>query len=265
MKLDRGVVISTLTITMLACSLAGALTNRSTPQVPAAASPERTLQSVPSVPQTLDLEQLILTAAGEGLLVQTLRFTYDGQDRTGQPMIIESEFEVHYQTVPETALLTRTTGRQGGDEEIFETIYIAGNEYFIDIDGQCTVSPMADTLDVNLLSFDLEGGLKGQASLTEAGVHINGVLTDRYELSSDNLNWQALQTGELLELKSASLYRARQGGYLSRLVLVALARGAVEGFDPAQPYVITLEFDQTLSTATVSGIHVPDACQGLAP
>lgn len=275
MKLNRGAMIAVLAVTVLACSLADALSNRSMPQVPADTPDEQTplLLTSPSaqspsefpVPQALDLEELLLTAPGEGVLIQTLRFTYDGQDMTGQPMIIESEFEVRYQSIPETALLTRTTGRQGGEEETIETIYIAGSEYFIEIDGQCTVSPMTDTLEVNLISFDLEGGLKGQAILAEAGVHINDVLTDRYELTSDNVNWQAFQTGELLEMKSASLYRARKGGYLSRLVLVALARGAVEGFDPAQPYVITLEFDQTFSTATERGIHVPDACQGIAP
>jgi hypothetical protein len=110
--------------------------------------------------------------------------------------------------------------------------------------------------------------LTGHVRLAEAGVTINGVVTDRYELRADNFN----AASSIEEFTSGNVYRAQEGGYLVRLeytVVVQPQSWAINSGDEysaTDPAKVSLSFDRTyVPNEQPVDIKVPQVCAGSQP
>ena len=95
--------------------------------------------------------------------------------------------------------------------------------------------------------------LSGQAPRVEAGVEVNGLVTDKYELSSANL---AGAEG----LVSAFVYVARDGGSITRFELQSQANEQRFGFDPSRLTDISRIYNYVLVEDGSLPIAIPHEC-----
>ncbi len=74
-----------------------------------------------------------------------------------------------------------------------------------------------DEFDISNIPFsDQDGMLIGTAQKIEKSIMVNGVLTDKYELSENNINFDNIENGDVFEFIEGSIWMAREG-YLIRL------------------------------------------------
>jgi hypothetical protein len=78
--------------------------------------------------------------------------------------------------------------------------------------------------------------ITGQAPRVESGIELNGFVTDKYELSSENM-------GGGDGLVSAFVYVARDGGFITRFEVQSQGNETRFGFDPSQLTDITTTFN----------------------
>ena len=109
----------------------------------------------------------------------------------------------------------------------------------------------------------LNSELAGHVKLVEAGVTMNGVITDRYEIRRDNI----LGPEALIAFQSGSLYRARDGGYLVQLEYIvklkAQSRAVNMGDDysATEPSLVTYHFDRSYVADGTMTAKVPEVCK----
>ena len=112
----------------------------------------------------------------------------------------------------------------------------------------------------NILTNEFTGHVKR----VETGVTINGVITDRYELRQDNF----VAADTLVNFKSGSLYRARNGGYLVQLEYVVTIKpqswpiNMSDDYSTTQPSQVTYHFDRTYAPEGKLTAKVPQVCAG---
>jgi hypothetical protein len=106
--------------------------------------------------------------------------------------------------------------------------------------------------------------LTGHVKRIETSVTINGVITDRYELRSDNF----IASDTVVELKSGSLYRARDGGYLVHLEYVVVVKPQSwtitmsDDYSTTEPSQVTYLYDRTYAPDGTLTVKVPEVCVG---
>jgi hypothetical protein len=124
----------------------------------------------------------------------------------------------------------------------------------------CNTGPTSNTQGPGLLQTTLDSMpvlqtmLIGQARGVEGGVEVNGFVTDKYELSADNLT----EGGE--EMVSAFIYVARDGGFITRYEEQLQTKMATFGFDPNQVTQGTITADYFLVEDGSLDIAVPAEC-----
>ncbi len=95
--------------------------------------------------------------------------------------------------------------------------------------------------------------LAGQAPRVEAGAEVNGLVTDKYELSNANL---AGAEG----LVGAFVYVAREGGFITRFELQSQANEQRFGFDPSRLIDISRIYNYVLVDDGSLQIAIPAEC-----
>jgi hypothetical protein len=95
--------------------------------------------------------------------------------------------------------------------------------------------------------------LTGQAPRVESGIQVNGFVSDKYELSADNL-----QGGD--GLVSAYVDVAREGGYITRFELHSQGNEGRYGFDSGRLTDISIIYNYVLVEDGSLGIAIPAEC-----
>ncbi len=111
----------------------------------------------------------------------------------------------------------------------------------------CNTSPTSEINGPSMLEYTLESivkfqvGLTGQATRVESGIEVNGFVTDKYELSSENF---VKDSGEGSgEVGSAFVYVARDGGFITLFEAQGQDKIDSFGFDPNQFTEVTSAFN----------------------
>jgi hypothetical protein len=124
----------------------------------------------------------------------------------------------------------------------------------------CNTGPTSNMQGPGLLESTLgympklQQTITGQAPGVESGVEVNGFVTDKYELSSDNF---IEDSGELI---SAFVYVAREGGFITRFEQQGKMKIAFSGFDPNQVADSNLTANYILVEDGSLDIAVPAEC-----
>jgi hypothetical protein len=95
--------------------------------------------------------------------------------------------------------------------------------------------------------------ITGQASRVESGIELNGFVTDKYELSSENM-------GGGNGLVSAFVYVARDGGFITRFEVQSQGKETRFGFDPSQLTDVTTTFNFSPVEDGSLDIVIPAEC-----
>ena len=191
-----------------ACSAGGTAPStggeQTSPLAATASSQEISSIDGPPGPETIDLKSSALYIqpnAPEYRFESTIQ--YSGPDTTGAAKEVTAFMALEVQTQPQPAqrlILDYGTGSS-------ETTAI-DDQVFMVISGGCSAFPDAGPQDQSAFMPDLQEEITGQAPRVESGIDINGFVTDKYELSSENL-----VTDD--ELTSAFVYVARSSGFIT--------------------------------------------------
>jgi hypothetical protein len=158
----------------------------------------------PPGPETIDLTSSALyiqSSAPEYRFESTIH--YSGLDTTGVAKEVTALMALEVQTQPQPAqrlVLDYGTGSS-------ETTAIDDGVFMV-ISGECSAFPDAGPQDQSAFMPNLQQAITGQAPRVESGIEVNGFVTDKYELSSENL-----VTDD--ELISAFVYVARSSGFIT--------------------------------------------------
>jgi hypothetical protein len=177
---------------------------------------------------------------------------YAGVDTTGVAKEVTSFMAFEAQTQPQPA--QRFVLDNGFGES--ETIAI-DDQVFMVVLAECSAFPDAGSQDLSAFMPDLQEEITGQAPRVETGIEVNGFVTDKYELSSENL-----VTDD--ELISASVYVARNSGYIALFELQGRTKTDSQGLDPNQLADFTRADKYIPGEAGSLSIAIPAGCQDQA-
>jgi len=180
----------------------------------------------PPGPETIDLTSSALyiqANAPEYRFESTIQYT--GVDPNGAAKEVTSFKALEVQTQPQPASRL-VLGSEGPEKS--ETTAIDDGVFMV-IFGECAAFPDAGPQDQSAFMPDLQEEITGQAPRVESGIDVNGFVTDKYELTSENL-----VTDD--ELISAFVYVARSGGFITLFELQGRAKIDFQGLglDPSQ-------------------------------
>jgi len=208
----------------------------------------------PAGPETIDLTNpalYIVPSAPAFTFDMTIK--YNGVDTTGAAKEVTSIIgSAEVQTQPQIA--QRFLSFSGA----FETVII-GDQMYVVIQGVpgCQTSLASEIQGPSMLEsmFKLQEEITGQAPRVESGIEVNGYVTDKYELSSENI---VVVPGELV---SAFVYVARDGGFITLYETQGREEKATApGFDPNQFADITTASNYILVEDGSLDIAIPAAC-----
>ena len=254
MKKNTPIFLALVTILMasLACSIAGTSPATEGVQTDPVATTVPTQEAVaidgPAGPETIDLTTpaLYITSSEPAYTFEST-IKYTGVDTTGVAKEDLSFKAFETQTQPQTAQRLVLDDSGSG-----ETVAI-GDQVYIVAYGECTALPDAGQQDFSAFMPDLQEELTGQALRVESGIEVNGFVTDKYELSGENL-----VTDD--ELISAFVYVARSGGFITLFELQGRTTPDSQGFDPNQPAEFTRADNYIPAQDGSLNIAIPAGC-----
>jgi len=181
----------------------------------------------PSGPETIDLANpaLYITSSEPAYKFDTnTKFT--GVDSTGTAKEVSLLMTEETQTLPQKSqrFLVVVTGGEGSAETV-----VIGDQVYTVFQEACYPSPLS-SVDEQSLSEGmpkLQDGITGQAQRVESGIDVNGFVTDKYELTSENMDADD-------ELIGAFVYVTRDGGFITRFEVQGRSKTDYQGLDPNQ-------------------------------
>lgn len=233
MKKDLILTVTVLAFASLACSLFSGIGGSSGGDEPPA-------PDAPGGSAAVDLSD----SAGQGVspfpaYTLDMKIEYTGKDLEGNDKTMRITTSLETQTIPQEA---RHVSIFSGDTGETLDVVIIGDQFYSVLPGVgCTVLPAGTMQGEEFFDSVPQPSelLSGQAKLVESGVEVSGILTDRYELTSDNL----LSTvADAPELESGSVYIAQDGGYILKVAFEGKANTAQNGFDPNQDTHVSMEY-----------------------
>ena len=162
-----------------------------------------------SGPETIDLANpaLYITSSSPAYTFDaTMKFS--GVDTTGVAKEVSLSMTEETQTLPQKSqrFLVVVTGGKGSAETV-----VIGDQVYTVFQEACYPSPLS-SVDEKSLSEGmpkLQKEITGQAQRVESGIDVNGFVTDKYELTSENM----VADDELID---AFVYVTRDGGFITR-------------------------------------------------
>lgn len=260
----------------LACNVGGTVPATEVGQEPTAGSEQANPVSTsvpvqegvaidgPPGPETIDLTNsaLYITSSAPAYKFDT-NSKFTGVDTTGAAKEVSLLMTEETQTLPQKSqrFLVVVTGGEGSAETV-----AIGDQVYTVFQGACYPSPLS-SVDEQSLSEGmpkLQDGITGKAPRVESGIEVNGFVTDKYELISDNI----LADDELI---SAFVYVARDGGFITLFEMQVRAKIDFQGLDPNQFTDITTAYnyisveDGSLDIAIPAECNNPDGLTGEFP
>jgi hypothetical protein len=264
------IALAIILLASLACNIGGTAPATEGGQEPTAAAEQTNpvATTVPSQqaagidgppgPETIDLTNPALyITSSEPAFTFEMTSKYIGMDTTGaakeDSMAVAS---AEIQTQPE--ITQRFLSFSGA----FETVII-GDQMYIVVQGVpgCRTSLASEIQGPGMLEsmFKLQEEITGQAPRVESGIEVNGFMTDKYELSSENF---VEVPGELV---SAFVYVARDGGFITLYETQGREEKATApGFDPNQFADITITYNFIPVEDGSLNIAIPAGCDNQA-
>ncbi len=159
--------------------------------------------------------------------------------------------------VPDASTMTfnMAGGAGGGLGETMTVTQLEDQFYYVMPPNDCiTLAGQSGFENPFALFLDTGGFLTEDATRVLPDETINGVDSFHYELSEDNL-----QSWAVYEIYEADLYVAKEGGYVTRLLISGFGVNEVVSGNPAQEGEIYYELNNI--PEVVPAITVPDGCQ----
>jgi hypothetical protein len=215
-------------------------------------------------PEILALTDIWLGSNYTSSFSQDIERTAEGVSPTGEQIKSNIIFELRQQVSP--GWTSYNLMKQITNDVViaqFEVGIVNGVAYSgtqtcrVAPDPEASVHMLDSTLN-NLLINELRGHVKR----VETGISINGVITDRYELRKDNFT----MAESVIEFISGSLYRARDGGFLTRLEYVIKIKpqswviNMSDAFSSTDPSLVTYLLDRTYVPDGTLPVKVPEVC-----
>jgi hypothetical protein len=218
-------------------------------------------------PESVNLDEAlrgrdVLASYDELVILQ-----WDGTTPDGAAASFALDNALRFRDVPEGAVsLTMITRGIDGSESLLDSSTIGPDHYIFYDEQGCTITASeANQLPLDEF-FQLELPLLGTANLVESGLDINGVLSDQYELSADNIanDPDSGVTPETFLFEEGHVYIARDDGYVTRMEIHGQFADDPSslGFDPEQPVSALMSVNSYPSDADVLP---PAGCAGETP
>jgi hypothetical protein len=205
-------------------TLAGEPTNSTDAPTP---SQEADAVGIPEGPETIDLTNSVLYVPSS-----TPAYTFDvvmnfsGVTSTGTAKEVTLSMGEMTQTLPQKGkrFLVVVTGGEGSAETV-----IVGDQGYSVFLGTCSQFSATSSEGQNASGGmpKLQDLFTGQALRVDTGIEVNGLITDKYELTGENM----LEKDELV---SAFVYVARVGGFITLFEAQTRTKTDYQGFDPNQ-------------------------------
>lgn len=182
---------------------------------------------VPLGPETIDLTNpaLYITSGAPAYTFDaTMKFS--GVDTTGAAKEVSLSMTEETQTLPQKTqrFLVVVTGGEGSAESV-----MIGDQGYSVFQETCFPFSASSTEGQNASEGmpNLQDEITGQAQRVESGIDVNGFVTDKYELTSQNM----VADDELI---SAFVYIARDGGFITLFELQGRTKTDYQGLDSSQ-------------------------------
>jgi len=249
----------------LACNIGGVAPSTEVRQEPTAGS-EPTSLAVTTVPSqeassndpSAGPETIDLTDPALYITSSVLAYTFDtatqfsGVDATGATKEVSLSMTEETQTLPQKSqhFLVVVIGGEGSAETA-----IIGDQGYLVFQGTCLPIPASSMEGQNPSEGmpNLQKEIKGQAQRVETGIDVNGFVTDKYELTSENM----VADDELI---SAFVYVARDGGFITLFELQGRSKTSYQGLDPNQSTDITTAYNYIPVEDGSLDIAIPAEC-----
>jgi len=230
--------LAIILMTSLACSVGSTAVSTEVEKEPTAGSEQTNpvATTVPSLeaggndpsagPETIDLTNSALY-----IHPNAPAYTFDvaskfsGVDATGSAKEVSLLMTEETQTLPQNTqrFIVVVTGGDGSAESV-----IIGDQGYSVFQETCYPFPASSTEGNPSDEMpNLQEDIKGEAPRVESGIEVNGFVTDKYELSSENM----VSDDELI---SAFVYVARDGGFITRFEVQFRSKTDYQGLDPNQ-------------------------------
>lgn len=267
MKIQNSIYIALVLILVasLACNIGGATPATESGQEPTTESgqTDSAVATVPAQeagaidgppgPETIDLTNpaLFITSSEPAYKFDTnTKFT--GVDTTGAAKEVSLLMTEETQTLPQKSqrFLVVVTGGEGSAETV-----AIGDQVYTVFQGACFPSPLSSVDEQGLSEGmpKLQDGITGQAPRVESGIEVNGFVTDKYELTSENM----FSDDELI---SAFVYVARDGGFITLFDMQGLSKTDYQGLDPNQFTNVTTAYNYIPVEDGSLDIAIPVEC-----
>ena len=208
---------------------------------------------LPAGPETIDLTTLALL-----LPSNTPAYTFDavmnfsGVGATGATKVVTLSMTELTQTIPQKTqrFLVDVNGGKGSAE----TVMIGDQGYSVFL-GTCSLFSASSSEEQNASEGmpNLQNMVTGQAKRVETGIEVNGTITDKYELTKENMIGND-------ELVSAFVYVARNGGFITLFEAQSRTKTDYQGLDSNQFTDLTFTFNYIPVEDGSLIITIPAAC-----
>ena len=252
-----------------------AATESATANTDAAAAPSQDAANAdgPAGPESIDLTNAALFIIPDS---PAYRFEstiqYEGVDTTGAAKEVSEIGSAEVQTRPQVTQrftfalegYVDSPGSSGTFNILSSDTVIIGDRMtsaqMVSVNGAapelfCNTGLASDVQGPSLQesTHKIQEWLTGQAPRVESGIQVNGFVSDKYELSGDNL-----QGGD--GLVSASVDVAREGGYITRFELHSQGNEGRYGFDSGRLTDISIIYNYVLVEDGSLEIAIPAEC-----
>ncbi len=264
------IVFAIILVASLACNIGSTAPSTEVEQKPTAGeqtssvattvpSQEAGSNDGPAGPETIDLTNPVLyivPSAPAFTFEMTIKFI--GVDTTGASNEASLFGSAEIQTKPQITqrFLSLLEGGGSGPESV-ETVII-GDQLYTVLTGVpgCNTFLASSMQGPSMLEsmYKLQEWITGQALRVESGIEVNGYVTDKYELSRENLVDVA---GELV---SAFVYVARDGGFITLYETQHREKTTYLGFDSNQFTDVTSAYNFILVEDGSLDIAIPAVC-----
>jgi hypothetical protein len=277
--------LAMILMTSMACSVGGTAVSTEVEKEPTPGSEQTNpvATTVPSQeavgndpsagPETIDLTNpalYIVPSAPAFKFESTIKYT--GVDTTGVAKEVSEIGLVEVQTQPQTTQhflssldgYVDSPGTKGSINILSSDTVIIGDQMtsaqMVSAEGGtpklfCNTTLVSEIQGPGMLEsmFKLQDMITGQATRVESGIDVNGYVTDKYSLTSDNL-------GGGDGSASAFVYVARDGGFITRFELQFQTNENRYGFDPNQFTDTRFEYNYNLVEDGSLDIVIPAEC-----
>lgn len=264
-KIAFSIVLIFILLTIQACSVGSGVQPTKVIQE-ATLAEEQTASAATSIPTQAATE--ISDSGGPGmidlsspelyLIPSAPAYTFDvtmkyvGVDPTGSLKEVTLAMSEGTQSLPQIArhFLVVVTGGEGSAETV-----IIGDQGYSVFQGTCYPFSASSTEGQNASAGMpvLQELIKGQANRVDSGIEINGYITDKYELTSENM----VETDELI---SSFVYVARDGGFITLFEAQVKTKIDYQGFDPNQFTDFSIAYNYLPVVDGSLVIAIPSAC-----